>query len=79
MSVMGLTTAAWIWFTASMGIMIGLSYGISATFVTITLTGVITGMRKLERAYFDKDNKHVQLLSQEVSEHDHDHDEKKSA
>jgi putative Mg2+ transporter-C (MgtC) family protein len=79
MSVMGLTTAAWIWFTASMGIMIGLSYGMSATFVSITLTGVITIMRKLERTYFDKNQHHVQLLSKEVSEEDHHHDDKKSA
>ncbi len=81
MNIQGLTTAAWIWFTASMGIMIGLNYGISAVFVSVTLTAVISVMRKLERSYFDKDQKHVQLLSQEVSEHDHDHDhdEKKSA
>ncbi len=78
MSVMGLTTAAWIWFTASMGIMIGLSYGISAMFVTITLTAVICGMRKLERSYFDN-HESVHVLRKEISEEDHHHDDKKSA
>lgn len=77
MSVMGLTTAAWIWFTASMGIMIGLSYGLSAMFVTVTLTGVISIMRKFERSYFDKHEGEVTKLRQEVSEEEHD--EKKSA
>ncbi len=77
MNIMGLTTAAWIWFTASMGIMVGLGYGLSAIFVTATLTGVITLMRKFERSYFDQHEAQIKELRKEVSETDHD--EKKSA
>jgi putative Mg2+ transporter-C (MgtC) family protein len=77
MNVVGLTTAAWIWFTASMGIMVGLGYGISAIFVTSTLTGVITIMRRFERSYFDKHEAQVKELRNEVSEIDHE--DKKSA
>jgi putative Mg2+ transporter-C (MgtC) family protein len=77
MNVVGLTTAAWIWFTASMGIMVGLGYGISAIFVTATLTGVITIMRRFERSYFDKHETQVTELRKEVSEIDNE--DKKSA
>lgn len=51
-SVSGLTTAAWIWFTASSGIMIGLGHGLVALFVTVTLTGVICLFRMIEKKYF---------------------------
>lgn len=51
-SVSGLTTAAWIWFTAAIGIMIGLGFGLSALFTTITLTAVITAVRNVEKKYF---------------------------
>lgn len=77
MNIVGLTTAAWIWFTASMGIMIGLNYGISAIFVTSTLTAVITVMRKFERSYFDQNEKAVHELRKQVSEEEHD--DRKSA
>lgn len=50
--VSGLTTAAWIWFTASAGIMIGLGHGPVAIFVTMTLTAVICLFRKIEKKYF---------------------------
>jgi putative Mg2+ transporter-C (MgtC) family protein len=51
-SVSGLTTAAWIWFTAAIGIMIGLGFGGAALFTAITLTGVITLVRKFEKRVF---------------------------
>ena len=60
-NIMGLTTAAWIWFTASMGIMVGLGYGMSALFVTTTLTAVITVVRKFERQYFDNQDEILKL------------------
>ncbi len=50
--VSGLTTAAWIWFTAAIGIMIGLGFGISALVTSITLTAVISLVRRLEKTYF---------------------------
>lgn len=53
--VIGLTTAAWIWFIAAIGILIGLGYGPAATFTTISLVVVITVARKIERAYFNKE------------------------
>lgn len=53
-SVAGLTTAAWIWFTAAIGIMIGVGHGPVGLFVTITLVGVITFARYLERKFFDR-------------------------
>ncbi len=52
--VIGLTTAAWIWFTAAIGIMIGLEHGVSATFTTITLVIVISCARKIEQRMFNK-------------------------
>jgi putative Mg2+ transporter-C (MgtC) family protein len=51
-SVSGLTTAAWIWFTAAIGIMIGLGHGMVGVFVTITLTSVIVLFRRIEYKYF---------------------------
>ena len=51
-SVSGLTTAAWIWFTAAIGIFIGLEHGPVALFITVTLTGVIVITRKIEKKYF---------------------------
>ena len=51
-NVVGLTTAAWIWFTAAIGIMIGVGHGPSAMFVTVTLVTVISLARYLERKYF---------------------------
>ena len=53
-SVAGLTTAAWIWFTAAIGIMIGIGHGPVGLFVTVTLVGVITFARYLERKFFDR-------------------------
>lgn len=51
-SVSGLTTAAWIWFTASIGIMVGLGHGLVAMFTTVTLTSVICFFRFIEKKYF---------------------------
>lgn len=51
-SVQGLTTAAWIWFTAAIGIMIGLGHGPVALFVTITLSTVVAFFRVIEKKYF---------------------------
>lgn len=68
MNIMGLTTAAWIWFTASMGIMVGLNYGLSALFVTSTLTAVISLTRKLERNYFDKPEQELLKFKEEALE-----------
>lgn len=51
-SVSGLTTAAWIWFTAAIGIMTGLGHGPVALFVTVTLTIVITFFRYIEKRFF---------------------------
>lgn len=56
-SVSGLTTAAWIWFTAAIGIMIGIDYGAVALFTTFTLVGVISMARIVERKFFT--SKHV--------------------
>jgi putative Mg2+ transporter-C (MgtC) family protein len=55
--VVGLTTAAWIWFTASIGILIGLGYGPAASFITLTLVMVVTGTRLIERKFFAKNKK----------------------
>lgn len=52
--VVGLTTAACIWFTAAIGIMIGLEHGAAATFTTVSLITVLTIARRLERKYFRK-------------------------
>lgn len=51
-SVSGLTTAAWIWFTAAIGIMIGLGHGLVGVFVTVTLTAIIVLVRQIEQKYF---------------------------
>lgn len=51
-SVSGLTTAAWIWFTAAIGILIGIGHGPAALFTTSTLVGVITMARWLENKIF---------------------------
>ncbi|MGE3609995.1 MAG: MgtC/SapB family protein [Bacteriovoracaceae bacterium] len=50
--VVGLTTAAWIWFTAAIGILIGINHGPVALFVTFTLVGVISFARYFERKFF---------------------------
>ncbi|MGZ3774535.1 MAG: MgtC/SapB family protein [Pseudobdellovibrionaceae bacterium] len=52
--VVGLTTAAWIWFTAAIGIIIGIGHGPAALFTTTTLVIVISGARRLERKFFCK-------------------------
>lgn len=53
--VTGLTTAAWIWFTATIGVMIGVGHGPVAVFTTVTLIAVITLARKAERVLFKDD------------------------
>ncbi len=66
--VSGLTTAAWIWFTASSGIMIGLGHGLVALFVTVTLTAVICGFRKVEKKFFTTHRK-TELVHEEENEY----------
>ncbi len=51
-SVAGLTTAAWIWFTAAIGILIGTGHGLVAIFVTVTLVAVISFARYVEHRFF---------------------------
>lgn len=51
-SVSGLTTAAWIWFTAAIGILVGIGHGPAALFTTTTLVGVISLTRHVEKKYF---------------------------
>lgn len=53
-SVSGLTTAAWIWFTAAIGILIGLEHGPVALFITVTLSTVISVFRRIEKRFFKK-------------------------
>lgn len=50
--VIGLTTAAWIWFSAAIGIIIGIGHGPVAIFITSTLVGVIAITRKIEHRLF---------------------------
>jgi putative Mg2+ transporter-C (MgtC) family protein len=51
-SVSGLTTAAWIWFTAAIGILVGIGHGPAALFTTTTLVGVISLTRHVEKKFF---------------------------
>jgi putative Mg2+ transporter-C (MgtC) family protein len=67
-SVSGLTTAAWIWFTAAIGIIIGLGHGPVGIFVTATLTAVIVLVRKIEMKYFGPRNLKVETDQQEEKE-----------
>jgi putative Mg2+ transporter-C (MgtC) family protein len=62
--VVGLTTAAWIWFISGIGILVGIGYGPAATFTTVSLVLVITTARKIERAYF----KQKKILVKQVSD-----------
>ena len=50
--VIGLTTAAWTWFTAAVGVMIGLGHGPAALFTTLALVLVIGAARKIENRMF---------------------------
>lgn len=63
-SVSGLTTAAWIWFTAAIGILVGIGHGPAALFTTSTLVGVISLTRHVEKKFFLRRN------SQLVENHD---------
>jgi putative Mg2+ transporter-C (MgtC) family protein len=51
-NIVGLTTAAWIWFTAAIGILIGIEHGAVALFITFTLVAVISLARFFERKFF---------------------------
>jgi putative Mg2+ transporter-C (MgtC) family protein len=51
-SVSGLTTAAWIWFTAALGIFVGLGHGSVSLFISVTLVAVISLFRKVETKFF---------------------------
>lgn len=50
--VLGLTTAAWIWFTAAVGVFIGAGHGAVALFVSAVLVGVVTVTRWIEHRFF---------------------------
>lgn len=60
-SVSGLTTAAWIWFTAAIGILVGFGHGPAALFTTSTLVGVISLTRHLEKKYFSERKPHIEI------------------
>ena len=63
-SVSGLTTAAWIWFTAAIGILVGIGHGPAALFTTFTLVGVITLTRYVEKKYFAQRKLHIEEVQQ---------------
>ena len=67
--VIGLTTAAWIWFTSAVGILIGLDHGPVAIFVTLSLVTVINTARKIEVKYFSE--KHKRRSSDKGDKKDH--------
>lgn len=68
-SVSGLTTAAWIWFTASIGIMVGLGHGLIAMFTTVTLTTVICFFRIVEKKYFSAPHA-LREIKEQINEDD---------
>lgn len=74
--VVGLTTAACIWFTAALGIMIGLDHGGAATFIAFSLVAVITFARKIERRFFAVNRENVYPLKHK---HQKEDSEKKRA
>lgn len=57
--VVGLTTAAWIWFTAAIGVLIGVGHGPVALFVTGSIVGVVTAARWFEHRFFAHHDVHV--------------------
>jgi putative Mg2+ transporter-C (MgtC) family protein len=61
--VSGLTTAAWIWFTAAIGILVGIGHGPAALFTTTTLVGVISTTRYVEKRFFARKTPHIELHS----------------
>ncbi len=65
--VIGLTTAAWIWFTSAIGIMIGIDHGPVAVFISISLVTVINTARKIEVKYFS--DKHKRRHTDKKSDH----------
>jgi len=69
-SVSGLTTAAWIWFTAAIGILIGIGHGPAALFTTSTLVGVISLTRKVEKKFFSSSRHTYHLETSKVEEVD---------
>lgn len=69
--VFGLTTAAWIWFVAAIGVMIGVGHGPVAVFTTTTLVGVITVARRLEHRIFS--SVHRKLFGQAPEQDKRDH------
>lgn len=62
-SVSGLTTAAWIWFTAAIGILVGIGHGPAALFTTASLVGVISFTRFIETKYFAQRKSHLADVS----------------
>lgn len=70
--VTGLTTAAWIWFMAAIGILIGIDFGPAALFTTVSLVAVVTTARKIERTYFSKKKPNLAVVESL-------HDKKQSA
>lgn len=67
-SVQGLTTAAWIWFTAALGIMIGLGHGPVALFIAVTLTAVVALFRHIEKKYFMNRRHEIREVEEEKRE-----------
>lgn len=65
--VIGLTTAAWIWFTSAIGIMIGIDHGPVAVFISMSLVTVINTARKIEVKYFS--DKHKRRHTDKKSDH----------
>ncbi len=71
-NVVGLTTAAWIWFTAAIGILIGIEHGAVALFITFTLVGVISLARYIERKFFKSSFESAEInphLKEKTKEH----------
>lgn len=66
--VSGLTTAAWIWFTAAIGILIGIEHGAVALFTTFTLVIVISMARVVERKFFSHKTTHIKASSETEEE-----------
>lgn len=67
-SVSGLTTAAWIWFTAAIGILVGIGHGPAALFTTFTLVGVISLTRYVEKKFFAQKDTQLVVSQDATSE-----------
>ena len=52
--VSGLTTAALVWVSSSLGVLSGLGYGLEAIYTSIVITGLVVGIGYLESKFFPK-------------------------